>query len=62
MSQGPPISPPPPIWTFLPGPGSMLTFNVNDGYMEGILRGYRSGILGMVDYTNLTQCENLEGK
>lgn len=23
-------------------PGGMLLFNVDDGYLEGILRGYRS--------------------
>ncbi|OSX70535.1 hypothetical protein BU14_0728s0001, partial [Porphyra umbilicalis] len=41
-------------------PGNMLTFNVDDGYLEAILRGYRSGILTTTDYINLTQCENLE--
>ena len=43
------------------GHGSSLTFNVNDGYLEAIVRGYRSGILTTGDYSNLTQCETLEG-
>jgi len=41
-------------------PGSSLTFNVNDGYMEGLLRGFVSGILRKQDYNVLTQCETLE--
>eukprot|EP01115_Flamella_aegyptia_P003855 TRINITY_DN17271_c0_g1_i1.p1 TRINITY_DN17271_c0_g1~~TRINITY_DN17271_c0_g1_i1.p1 ORF type:complete len:360 (-),score=83.95 TRINITY_DN17271_c0_g1_i1:49-1128(-) len=42
------------------GHGSSLTFNVNDGYLEAIVRGFRSGILTSADYNNLTQCETLE--
>lgn len=38
----------------------MLTFNVDDGYLEGILRGYRSGFLSSSDFVALTQCETLE--
>lgn len=45
----------------IPTPGSFLTFNINDGYLEGIMRGYRSGILSTSEYTNLVQCETLEG-
>jgi len=41
-------------------PGSPLTFNINDGYLEALVRGYRSGILNAQDYGNLTQCETLE--
>jgi V-type H+-transporting ATPase subunit d len=41
-------------------PGSSLTFNINDGYLEALVRGFRSGILTTSDYTNLTQCDNLE--
>jgi len=41
-------------------PGSMLTFNMNDGYLEGLLRGFRSGILNPTEYSNLIQCETLE--
>lgn len=42
------------------GHGSMATFNINDGYLEGIVRGFRSGFLSTVDYTNLGQCDSLE--
>ena len=42
--------------------GSPLTFNINDGYLEAIVRGFRSGILTTNDYHNLTQCDTLEGK
>jgi len=42
------------------GVGSSLTFNVNDGYLEALVRGFRSGILSRTDYTNLTQCDTLE--
>jgi len=41
-------------------PGSMLTFNTTDGYLEAILRGFTSGILTKQEYQNLTQCETLE--
>ncbi|EFA83304.1 vacuolar ATPase subunit DVA41 [Heterostelium album PN500] len=32
----------------------------NDGYLEGLLRGFRKGILTAADYANLRQCDNLE--
>jgi len=35
-------------------------FNVNDGFNEAIVRGFRSGFLTPDDYRRLTQCENLE--
>ena len=38
-----------------------LFFNVEDGYLEGIVRGYKEGILNSTNYLNLTQCESLEG-
>ena len=38
-----------------------MTFNIDDGFPEAIVRGYRSGILTPADYANLTQCESLEG-
>jgi V-type H+-transporting ATPase subunit d len=41
-------------------PGWPITFNINDGYLEALVRGYRSGILQGQDYNNLTQCETLE--
>ena len=37
-----------------------LAANVKDGYVEGLLRGYRSGFLTPQDYNNLSQCENLD--
>jgi len=38
----------------------MLIFNINDGYMEAIVRGYRGGILTVADYGNLVQCDTLD--
>jgi V-type H+-transporting ATPase subunit d len=29
--------------------------------MEGVVRGYKAGILSQNQYANLTQCETLEG-
>lgn len=40
--------------------GSMWTFNADNGYLEGMLRGYKSGILTSSNYINLTQCETLD--
>ncbi len=37
-------------------------FNVDNGYLEGLVRGFRSGILTRTDYINLVQCETIEGK
>lgn len=42
--------------------GAEYTFNSNDGYFEGLVRGFRAGIITQEDYTNLTQCETLEGE
>jgi len=36
-------------------------FNIDNGYLEGIVRGFKSGILKSSDYVNLTQCDTLEG-
>jgi len=41
-------------------PGSIFTFNMNDGFLEAILRGYQIGLISQSDYQNLTQCEKLE--
>ena len=41
--------------------GGMWTYNADHGYCDGILRGYKSGILSNAVYNNLTQCETLEG-
>jgi V-type H+-transporting ATPase subunit d len=38
-----------------------LFYNADDGYLEAIVRGYRSSILNNTSYINLTQCETLEG-
>ena len=38
-----------------------LTFNIDNGYLEGIVRGFRGGILSRAEYLNLVQCETLEG-
>lgn len=38
----------------------MLSYNINDGYLDAIVRGYRSGILTTTDYANLAQCDTLE--
>jgi hypothetical protein len=32
------------------------------GFLEGVVRGYRNSLLTQSVYSNLTQCENLEGK
>lgn len=39
---------------------SFTTFNREDGYLEAIVRGFRSTILDQNDYANLCQCETLE--
>ena len=39
-----------------------LSFNIDHGYLEGLVRGFKSGILRQADYLNLVQCETLEGK
>ncbi|KAJ9193664.1 hypothetical protein DTO164E3_7756 [Paecilomyces variotii] len=37
-----------------------LFFNVNGGYIEGIVRGYRNALLTQQQYGNLTQCESID--
>lgn len=44
-----------------PSPGSLLSFNINDGYADGILRGYKLGLLGQTDFANLSQCDVIDG-
>lgn len=39
-----------------------LYFNVDHGYLEGLVRGCKAGLLTQQDYVNLVQCETLEGK
>ena len=36
-------------------------FNIDGGYLEGLCRGFKCGILKNTDYLNLVQCESLEG-
>ncbi len=37
-----------------------LQFNADYGYLEAVLRGFRSGFLKDVEYRQICQCENLE--
>ncbi|BDD60052.1 H(+)-transporting V0 sector ATPase subunit d [Monascus purpureus] len=37
-----------------------LFFNVNGGYIEGVVRGYRNSLLTGQHYGNLAQCENID--
>lgn len=36
-------------------------FNIDGGYLEGLCRGFKCGVLKQSDYLNLVQCETLEG-
>jgi len=38
-----------------------IDFNVDNGYLEAIVRGFKGGIITSNVYNNLTQCETLEG-
>ncbi|PGG98767.1 V-type proton ATPase subunit D [Blastomyces parvus] len=38
-----------------------LFFNVNGGYIEGLVRGYRNSLLTSQHYGNLTQCDTIDG-
>ncbi|KFM75562.1 V-type proton ATPase subunit d 1 [Stegodyphus dumicola] len=37
-----------------------ILFNIDNGYLEGLVRGFKCGILKVADYHNLVQCETLE--
>lgn len=37
-------------------------FNMDHGYLEALVRGFKTGLLTTTDYANLVQCETLEGK
>lgn len=39
-----------------------LFYNIANGYVEGIVRGYRNTLLTGQQYNNLTQCENIDGE
>lgn len=41
-------------------PGSIMSFNIDYGYLEGICRGFRSGFLRDFHYRQLCQCENMD--
>ena len=38
-----------------------LTFNIDHGYLEGLVRGFKGGLLTTTDYANLVQCETVDG-
>ena len=38
-----------------------MIIQVDNGFMEAIVRGYKAGILSQNQYANLAQCETLEG-
>jgi hypothetical protein len=38
-----------------------LSFNADDGFLNGIVRGFRANLIKSNEYVNLTQCETLEG-
>ena len=38
----------------------MLLFNQNFGYLEGLVRGFKNGLLNQSEYQALTQCDTLE--
>lgn len=40
----------------------LVTFNIDNGYLEAIVRGYKSGLLNSGQYTNLSQCESIDGE
>ncbi|KAJ2787339.1 H(+)-transporting V0 sector ATPase subunit d [Coemansia interrupta] len=37
-----------------------IYFNIDAGYLEGIVRGYRDGLITAPQYMNLTQCETMD--
>ena len=38
----------------------MLKFNIDDGYLDSLVRGYRSAFLSREDYSNLSQSQTVE--
>ena len=38
----------------------MIFFNTNHGYLEGLVRGFKNGLLNQAEYQALTQCDTLE--
>jgi len=41
-------------------PGNLLSFNIEDGFLEAYVRGFRTKLLNQNDYVNLSQCDSLE--
>lgn len=41
--------------------GGMLSFNMNDGFCDAVVRGMRSGFLAEDEYHHLVRCETIEG-
>lgn len=39
----------------------MLTYNIDSGFIDGIIRGYKLGLITKRQYSSLIQCSNLEG-
>ena len=39
-----------------------LKLTPSRSYVEGIVRGYRNGLLTGANYTNMTQCETIDGQ
>ena len=39
-----------------------LLYNSHSGYLEGVLRGFKAGLLTQNQYSNLTQCETIDGQ
>uniref|UniRef100_A0A915CQF0 V-type proton ATPase subunit n=1 Tax=Ditylenchus dipsaci TaxID=166011 RepID=A0A915CQF0_9BILA len=39
---------------------SEFFFNIDHGYLEALIRGFKTGLLTTTDYANLVQCETLE--
>ena len=42
--------------------GDLNTFNMDHGYNEALIRGYKSGFLTESEYHHIAQCENMEGR
>lgn len=41
---------------------NFFTFNIDNGYLEGLIRGMKNSLMGNVDYTNLSQSDSLDGR
>lgn len=37
-----------------------LFFNIDSGYLEGVVRGYKNSLITQAQYLNLTQCDSLD--